>query len=122
MGNVLLKTIVVAVLLVLAYCLIKIYVGHGEAPAALILRAVHVWPYVAIAVLGWLGICGLVIAAWLARRRTGSNFLAASVGLLLLSWVGLIWVTANKEYTLWTSIPFLILAAWVLFRRGRINS
>jgi hypothetical protein len=117
-----LKTTLVAVALVVAYCLIQVYVGHGEARAALVLVAGRVSPYLQIAALGWLGICGLAIAAWRVRRGAGSNFLAASAGLLLLSWVGLLWVTTNKERTLWTSIPFLLVAAWVLYRRGRVSS
>jgi hypothetical protein len=48
--------------------------------------------------------------------------LAGSVGLLLLHWVGLLCVTANRELTLLWSIPFLVVAAWVLFRRGRVSS
>jgi hypothetical protein len=121
-GDTLLKTALVAVALLLTYGVIRVYVGHGEARAALILVAGRVSPYLEIAVLGWLGICGLAIAAWLARRRAGSAMLAGSVGLLLLHWVGLLWVTANRELTLLWSIPFLVVAAWVLFRRGRVGS
>jgi ribosomal protein S18 acetylase RimI-like enzyme len=116
-----LKTTLVAVALVLAYCLIQVYVGHGEAPAALILAALKL-PYLPVAVVGWLGVCALAAAVWLARRRAGSAMLAGSVGLLLLHWVGLLWVTANRELTLLWSIPFLVVAAWVLFRRGRVGS
>ena len=116
-----LKTTLVAVALLLTYGVIRVYVGHGEAPAALILLARNL-AYLLVAMVGWLGVCALAVAVWLARRRAGPAMLAGSVGLLHLHWVGLLWVTANRELTLLWSIPFLVVAAWVLFRRGRVGS
>jgi hypothetical protein len=100
----------------------RVYVGHGEARAVLILVAGRNLPFLLIALVGWLGVCALAVAVWLARRRAGSAMLAGSAGLLLLHWGGLLWVTANRELTLLSSIPFLVVTAWVLFRRGRISS
>ena len=116
-----LKTMLVGVVLLLAYCLTRVYIGHGDAPAALVLVAGRTPMYASIAILGWLGICTLIAAVWLAHRRAGPVLFALAVGLLLLSWVGLLWVTANKELTLLTGTPFLLVAAWALFRRGRVG-
>ena len=118
----LLKTALVAVGLLLTYGVMRVYVGHGEARAVLILVAGRNLPFLLIALVGWLGVCALAVAVWLARRRAGSAMLAGSAGLLLLHWGGLLWVTANRELTLLWSIPFLVVAAWVLFRRGRVGS
>jgi hypothetical protein len=120
-----LKAFLTAVVLLLTYCLIPVYIGHGEGSAALILVGGivgRVPKYLSIAVLGWIGISGLLVAtALLARRRPRPRLLAGSVGVLLLSWVGLLWVTENRELTLIASVPFLVVTAWVLFLRGRVG-
>jgi hypothetical protein len=120
-----LKALLTAVVLLLTYCLIPVYVGHGEVPAALILVGGvvgRVPKYLSIAVLGWIGISGLLVATvLLARRRPRPRLLVGSVGVLLLSWVGLVWVTENRELTLIASVPFLVVTAWVLFLRGRVG-
>lgn len=114
-----LKPMLLAVVLLVTYCLIRIYVGHGDAPAALVLVAGRAPEYLPAAIFGWIGICGLAVAALLARRQVGPSLLAGAVGVLLLSWVGLLWVTQNRGATLVTSVPFLLVAAWMLFRWQR---
>jgi hypothetical protein len=76
-----LKTMLVAVVVLLTYCLIPIYVGHGDVPAALVLIAgigSRAPEYLSVAVLGWVGIGSLVVAASLARRRAGPGLLAST--------------------------------------------
>jgi hypothetical protein len=120
-----LKALLTAVVLLLTYCLIPVYVGHGEVSTAFVLVGGvvgRVPTYLSIAVLGWVGISGLLVAtALLARRRPAPRLLAGSVGILLLSWVGLVWVTETRELTLVASIPFLLVTAWILFLRGRVG-
>ena len=115
------KASVTVTALVLAYGGVTDFVGHGYASVADILILGSAPKYLAVVVSGWCGILMLLSAVALRSARLAPTLVVVGVGLLYLSLLCMIWVSAFPLFTLGTSIPFLALSGWVLARRGCVG-
>ena len=116
------KAIIIMIALVLSYVGVIVVAGHGLGPVALILVAGRAPEYIPIMVLGWAGILALLAAIVRSRDGSARRLLVLAAGLLGLSWLGVVWVSQLRAFTLATSVPFLVLAGWVLARRGQVSA
>lgn len=102
---------VLACVIGVAYLVVVIFAGHGEAPIALVLVAGRDPEYLLPVATGWLGLSALFLSVVLHNRYWRVAGMTAAI-LLYVSWSLFLWISERRQATTATSLPLFATTVW----------